>query len=117
LFGGEGSDVLDGGAGDDRLIGGERGVPRRNRRGCDNDSLTGAAGDDTLDGGRGRGRDLIDPGADVNDVTADPDRDTIVEDVGQIRLTRLAVEVRERRVRQIERGDAGLAAAGAKHEY
>jgi uncharacterized repeat protein (TIGR01451 family) len=87
LFGGEGNDVLDGGAGNDRLIGGERGVPRRNRRGCDNDSLTGAAGDDTLDGGRGR--DLIDPGADVNDVTADPGRDTIIEGVGQIRLTRI----------------------------
>ena len=78
-----------------RGIGGERGVPRRNRRGCDNDSLTvqkgvgsrcrngpqGASHNDSrplfeppLDGGRGR--DLIDPGADVNDVTADPDRDT-----------------------------------------
>jgi len=87
LFGGEGSDVLDGGAGDDRLIGGGRGVPRRQRHGCDNDSLDGAVGDDTLDGGRGR--DLIDPSADVNDVTADPNRDTIVEGVGPIRLTRI----------------------------
>jgi uncharacterized repeat protein (TIGR01451 family) len=90
LFGGEGNDVLDGGAGNDRLIGGERGVPRRNRRGCDNDSLVGGAGDPGAPGmDGGRGRDLIDPGPDVNDVTADPDRDTIIDAVGQIHLTRI----------------------------
>jgi uncharacterized repeat protein (TIGR01451 family) len=109
LFGGEGNDVLDGGAGADRLVGGERGVPRRNRRGCDNDSLTGAAGDDTMDGGRGR--DLIDPGADVNDVTADPDRDTIIEGVGQIRLT----PIRKSDARCSDRGsDGGRLGDGAR---
>ncbi len=48
-------------------------------------------------------------------------RDRIDGDLGAFSLddaiNRLAAEVRERRVRQIERGNAGLAAAGAKHEY
>jgi len=43
--------------------------------------------DDTLDGGRGR--DRLDGGPGVNDITADLDRDTIVPGNGQNRITRI----------------------------